>query len=144
MHVTERSRISLVRPALVCNGVSTSVELRGRRRTNVSLTGYDAMPISPIQLAAFAQRLRSLRRAYARAIDLPELAGAEFARMVGISAASYEAYESAEQEPTLSALALLHRKTGVSLDWLIADDSERRATGSPAGRSRAEPVPPPG
>lgn len=94
------------------------------------------MPSSSIQLAAFALRLRNLRLAYARAIDLPELAPAEFAGMLGVERAAYEAYERGEREPPLSVLAVLHQKTGVSLDWLIADET-RPAAGGASARSMA-------
>ena len=115
----------------------------GRRLTHVPSRDAMQMPSSSVQLAAFAQRLRSVRQAYARAIDLPQLAAAEFARMLGVSIASYESYEQAEQEPPLSVLALLHRKTGVSLDWLIAEGSEQRPTGSRVERPFAPPAAPP-
>lgn len=95
------------------------------------------MPSSSIQLAAFALRLRNLRLAYARAIDLPELAPAEFAGMLGVERAAYEAYERGEREPPLSVLAVLHQKTGVSLDWLIADETTRPAAGGASARSMA-------
>ena len=63
--------------------------------------------------------------------------------MLGVSVASYESYERAEQEPPLSLLALLHRKTGVSLDWLIAEGTEQRGAGSRAERPFAPPAAPP-
>ncbi|MCL2427749.1 MAG: helix-turn-helix domain-containing protein [Alphaproteobacteria bacterium] len=102
------------------------------------------MPSSSIQLAAFALRLRNLRQAYATAIDLPDLAPAEFARMLGVESASYEAYEQGEREPPLSVLALLHQKTGVSLDWLIADENAGSRAGGSADRSLSASAPPPG
>jgi transcriptional regulator with XRE-family HTH domain len=99
------------------------------------------MPSSSAELAAFAQRLRNLRHAFARAIDLPELAASEFARMLGVSVANYEAYERGDCEPPLSVLATLHRRTGVSLDWLVAAEHDQPVAGSlgerPAGGVRA-------
>lgn len=91
------------------------------------------MPSSTEELAAFAERLQKLRHAYAGAIDLPELSAAEFARILGVPLTSYESYEGGEQEPPMSVLVLLHRKTGVSLDWLIADEHG----GRPMGRGMA-------
>ncbi len=92
------------------------------------------MPSSSAKLAAFAQRLQKLRHAYAGAIDLPELSAAEFARILGVPLASYEAYEHGDTEPSMSVLVLLHRKTGVSLDWLMADEHGSR----PLGRGLSE------
>jgi|SRR6185312_7400860 transcriptional regulator with XRE-family HTH domain len=95
------------------------------------------MPSSTTELAAFAQRLQKLRHAYAGAIDLPELSAAEFARILGVPLASYESYEHGDNEPSMSVLVLLHRKTGVSLDWLMADEPGGRPMGRGlAGRAR--------
>ncbi len=95
------------------------------------------MPSSTAELAAFAQRLQKLRHAYAGAIDLPALSAAEFAQVLGVPLASYEAYERGDQEPPMSVLVRLHRKTGVSLDWLIADEQGGRPEGrSLSGRGR--------
>ncbi|MBO0710032.1 MAG: helix-turn-helix domain-containing protein [Acetobacteraceae bacterium] len=102
------------------------------------------MPSSSIQLAAFALRLRNLRQAYARAIDLPDLAAGEFARMLGVESTAYEAYERGEHEPPLSVLAVLHQKTGVSLDWLIADETVRAGADGSADRSLSPSALPPG
>lgn len=100
------------------------------------------MPSSMEELADFARRLQSLREAYAGAIDLPELSASEFARMLGIPLASYEAYERGDHEPPLSVLVLFHSKTGVSLDWLIAGDGDhRRPDRRVLQRPRSAPLP---
>ncbi len=100
------------------------------------------MPSSIAELAAFAQRLQNLRHAHAGAIDLPELSAVEFARILGVPLASYEAYERGDHEPPMSVLVLLHRKTGVSLDWLIADEPGGRPMGHRLpGRSRPTSLP---
>lgn len=99
------------------------------------------MHSSSTELAAFARRLRSVRCAFAEAIDLPELSGAEFARMLGLPLAAYEAYEHGEREPSMSALVVLHRRTGVSIDWLIAEPQpqSRPQVGLPVSAARPRP-----
>ncbi len=80
-----------------------------------------------LDLAVFGCRLRSLRVAYAAAIDMADLSAAEFARMLAIAPLDYEAFEGGVREPSISVLLLLHRKTGVSLDWLVAHDGSQAA-----------------
>ena len=98
------------------------------------------MHSSSSELAAFGHRLRNVRLAYAAAIDLADLSAAEFAQMLAIAPAEYETFEDGLREPPMSVLVVLHRKTGVSLDWLIAHEGEDRAramSGPPRPRLRA-------
>ncbi len=99
------------------------------------------MHSSSSDLAAFAGRLHRLRVGFARAIDLPELTAAEFAKMLTIAVPDYLAYESGAREPPLSVLATLHRRTGVSLDWLVAEDGadDRPAPGLRPGDGASPP-----
>ncbi len=85
------------------------------------------MHSSSSELTAFGQRLRSVRLAYGAAIDLADMSAAEFAHMLAIAAPEYKAFEDGRREPPMSVLVTLHRKTGVSLDWLIAHEGQGRA-----------------
>ncbi len=92
------------------------------------------MHSSSSELAAFGRRLQALRLAYAGAIDLPDLSATEFAQMLAISPPEFEAFEQGLREPPMSVLVVLHRKTGVSLDWLIAHEGPDLAR-APATRT---------
>ncbi len=48
------------------------------------------------------------------------MTAAEFATLLELSPVDYAAYEAGMADPSLTALAAAHRRTGVSLDWLIA------------------------
>jgi transcriptional regulator with XRE-family HTH domain len=76
----------------------------------------------------FAVRLEETRKTYGRGLGRPRVTMAQFAEALGIAAATYRRYERAEMQPPLEVLAKLRLLTGVSLDWLIAEQSGRTAT----------------
>jgi len=65
-------------------------------------------------------RLVTLRAQHAEAVSRPGLTASAFAALLGLDPVVYEACEAGAAEPGLAMLAVLHRRTGVSLDWLIA------------------------
>ena len=77
------------------------------------------MSSGALDLARMGERLAAVRRMYAETIDLPNLSAALFAVMLGVPAATYQAYEAGETEPTVAFLVALRKKTGVSLDRLL-------------------------
>jgi transcriptional regulator with XRE-family HTH domain len=79
------------------------------------------MQQKPVELLAFGDRLAEFRRFYGADIGLPNLTAIEFARIIGIPASLYLAYEEGDADPTLHFLLALRQSTGVSLDWLLAD-----------------------
>jgi transcriptional regulator with XRE-family HTH domain len=88
------------------------------------------------ELSGFAARLRSVRRAYAEAVDRPDMTPAEFACRLEVPAMAYVSYEQGRKNPPLAALAALHRCTGVSLDWLVADADPESGHPWPGGLRR--------
>ena len=66
-------------------------------------------------LTDISERLAEIRGAYGDRIDLPDLARAEFATLIGVSAIEYEAYERGDRLPTVDFLTVLHNKTGTGL-----------------------------
>ena len=71
-------------------------------------------------LREMGSRLAQLRAQHAMAISRPGLTASAFADLLGFDPALYEACEAGAAEPGMAMLATLHRRTGVSLDWLIA------------------------
>ena len=69
-------------------------------------------------------RLALLRAQHGQAIGHAGLPPAEFAALLHIEPILYEACESGRTDPPVVLLAALHRRTGVSLDWLIAGAQE--------------------
>ena len=65
-------------------------------------------------------RLMTLRAQHAVAIARTGLTASAFAALLGLDPAFYEACEAGAAEPGIVMLAVLHRRTGVSLDWLVA------------------------
>jgi hypothetical protein len=72
-----------------------------------------------VDLAKLGERLAAVRRTYSQNIDLPTLSAALFATLIRVRAATYQACEAGETEPTVAFLVALRRRTGVSLDWLL-------------------------
>ena len=86
-----------------------------------------------IDLAMLGERLAWVRRTFGGSIDLSDLTRIEFAAMLGVCAAVYEAYELGERMPTAGLLVALHEKTGIGLDWLLRSDG--REIDKPSRRS---------
>lgn len=72
----------------------------------------------------FHIRLKAVRVAYGEQTGRPELSGEKFATEIGLKPAAYRRYERGELQPTLGTLAALRRVTGISLDYLIADEDQ--------------------
>ena len=77
-----------------------------------------------IDPAILGERLAWVRRTYGRSIDLSDLTRIEFAAMLGVCAAVYEAYELGERMPTADFLVALRERTGISLGWLFGSNQQ--------------------
>lgn len=86
-----------------------------------------------IDLTMLGERIAWVRKTYGDSIDLSDLTRLEFATMLGFCATVYETYELGERMPTIEFLVELHRKTGISLDWLLNPDEPEIS--KPSGRS---------
>lgn len=87
----------------------------------------------PVVRAAFARRLRALRKAYGARLAQANYGPKEFAASLGIDSERYGRWERGEMEPPLGELANIGRVTDVSLDMLIrGEESPGRANIIPA------------
>jgi transcriptional regulator with XRE-family HTH domain len=84
-------------------------------------------------LVEFARRLAAVRLAYGMVTGRPQLSRARFASELNLEKDTYRRYERGEMEPSLPTLAAIRRLTGISLDYLIADEDQGIAHPSEIG-----------
>ena len=80
--------------------------------------------------AAFARRLRALRKAIAlqKGLKPHQYTQAMMGESLGLLDETYRRYERGEAQPTLETLADIRRVTGISLDLLIAGEKPGNST----------------
>lgn len=71
-------------------------------------------------LTAFSERLKALRKNHG-------LTQKELAESVGMTAASFSAYENGTKTPSLSVAVALSEVYNVSLDWLVGKSAQEEA-----------------
>jgi transcriptional regulator with XRE-family HTH domain len=70
----------------------------------------------------FSRRLSAVRLAFGVATGRKNLSRADFAGLLGLETPAYTRYERGETEPAIKVLAAIRRLTGITLDYLVADE----------------------